>query len=110
MTAASPLAFPGARQLAGWWRLLAQRQPQAVWVGHLLLHHVEALVRVVHPRTLDRFHALVLQALTHSPDRTAPGVDRALHLGPQVLHRLLHGLAAEDLAAVGPGGEWAPTD
>lgn len=45
MTAVAPLTFPGTRALAGWWRLLAPRQPRAMWVAHLLLHRIEALVR-----------------------------------------------------------------
>ena len=44
MRAAPPLVFPSSRVLAGWWRQLAPFSPQSLTVGHLLLHHVEALV------------------------------------------------------------------
>src|SRR5262249_35580821 len=46
MMVSSSLAYPGSRSLAGWWRQLAPLHPRAVWLAHLLLHRVEALVRL----------------------------------------------------------------
>ncbi len=109
MTAAHPPVLPGSRILSGWWQALAPRRPQALWVGYLLFHHVEALVRVQRPQALDPFTLLVLQALSRASDRTVPGIDRLLHLGPRMLTRVLHGLAAERLAATEASGEWGPT-
>jgi hypothetical protein len=111
MTAGSPLlVFPGGRVVAGWWRQLAPARPRALWVGHFLLHRVEALVEVTRPAGLARFDRLLLRALTLAPNQTVPDLDARLHLGEQVLGRLLHGLRAEGLAEAGAGGGWAPTD
>jgi hypothetical protein len=109
MTAPAPLAFPGSRTLAGWWRQLTRLQPRGLWVGHLFLHRVEALVclaRTAHP---DPFHRLVLQALTLSPDAAVASLDDRLHLGRQVLGRVLSGLQSEGLAQSDPAGHWTPT-
>jgi hypothetical protein len=97
MTAAPPLAFPGGRVLAGWWRQLAPLRPRAFWVGHLFLHRVEALVETQRPGPLDSFSRLVLRALALTPDRTLAGVDAQLHLGPEVLHQVLGQLRGEGL-------------
>ena len=110
MTAGSPLVFPGGRVVAGWWRQLAPARPRALWVGHLLLHRVEALVEVTRAAGLDRFSRLLLRALTLTPNQTVPDLDTRLHLGPQVLGRVLHQLQAEGLAEAGAGGGWASTD
>jgi hypothetical protein len=109
MTAGSPLVFPGGRVVAGWWRQLAPPPPRALWVGHFLLHRVEALVEVTRAAGLDRFTRLLLQALTLTPNQTVPDLDARLHLGPQVLGRALHPLQAEGLAEPGAGGGWAST-
>jgi hypothetical protein len=63
MTVAAPLLFPGSRTLSGWWRQLAHWQPRGLWIGHLLLHRIEALVNVTRPRRLDPFMQFVLRAL-----------------------------------------------
>src|SRR5947209_4896883 len=108
--ASPPLAWPGGRVLAGWWRQLAPYRPESLWVAHLLLHHVEALVRVAQPISLDPFAVHVLRALALSVRQTAGDLDRRLHLGAPVVLRLLAGLAAEGLAAGEPGAGWAVTD
>ena len=108
MTAAAPLGFPGSRVVAGWWRQLAPLRPQALWVGHFLLQRVEALVEVSRPLYLDPFARLVLEALTLPGGRTPRELDARLHLGPQVVLRVLRRLEAEALAQPGPGDEWAP--
>jgi hypothetical protein len=117
MTAAASLAFPGTRKLAGWWRQLAPYRPQALWVGYLLLHHVEALVRLSHARRLDSFTHFLLKALAlngpappaASSAETLQRLDAHLHLGRQVLAQALRGLAAEGLAEAGPAGYWTLT-
>src|SRR5262245_16240507 len=108
MTVASPLAFPGGRVVAGWWRQLAASAtpPRSVAVGHLFLHEVEALVAVTRTTPLDSFRRLVLHALTLTPGKTAVELDAALHLGVQVLHRLLEQLQADGLARAEAGGRW----
>src|SRR5690242_5192064 len=103
MTAPSSLAFPGSRTLAGWWRQLAPLAPQAVWVGHLFLHRVEALVAAVSAQPLAALDRFVLQAVAAEDAvaaQPAAGnflkrLDTRLHLGEGFLQQALRGLAAE---------------
>jgi len=81
MTAAASVAFPPSRTLATWWSDLRPWQPIALWVRHLTLFRVEALVRVVSGHELDVVSRLALEALGHR---------HTLPLGPQLLHRI-HG-------------------
>jgi hypothetical protein len=116
MTGPSSLAFPGSRKLAGWWRQLAPFRPQALWVGHLALHEVEALVRVAQSSPLDPFTLLVLKGLAladfdappalQSGDEAVHRLNDSLHLGRQVVRRVLEGLQAEGLVESAPHGTW----
>src|SRR6516225_6397617 len=116
MTAAPSLAFPGGRKLAGWWRQLAAYRPLGLWVGHLLLHHVEAAVRLSHPRRPDPLTLFLLRALALAgpenegrpapPDAVLDRLDSRLHLGRQVLRQALRDLEAEGLAAPDASGRW----
>jgi hypothetical protein len=63
MVDVSALVFPASGVLAGWQRQLAARQPQALWIGHLFLQRVEALVQSATQQPLDRGAALLLQAV-----------------------------------------------
>ncbi len=86
MTAANPFSWPGSRALAGWWPLLQRWQPRAVWLHHLLLHRVEALVAVSGSPALDRLNLLLLESLTLADSASLAarlGLDAAL------LNRLL---------------------
>lgn len=107
MTRPPPLVFPTSRVLAGWWRQLSPLRPRCLWIGHLLLHRVEALAGVAHSVPLDPLDSLLLKALAVAPEATARGVDTCLHLGVQVVHRALHGLASQGLAEAGKPGEWS---
>jgi len=98
MTVPAPLAFPGSRTLAGWWRQLAPWQPRSLWVGHLLLHRVEALIRRTQLIRPEPLHRLVLKALDLVPGAALEQLDDRLHLGRQVLGQLLRRLQAEGLA------------
>jgi hypothetical protein len=109
MTAVAPLVFPSSRVLAGWWRQLAAHRPSALWVGHLLLHHVETLFAVPHAQRLDRFNLLVLKVLAQEPAPTAASIDRRLHLGRPLVLQLLRGLEGEGLARREAEDLWAPT-
>lgn len=108
MTAPAPLAFPGSRNLAAWWRQLTERQPQALWFGHLLLHRIEALVERGQAIIPEGLQLAVLKALTLYPGDTLQALDRRLHLGPQALRPLLNQLCADGLAQAVDAG-WAPT-
>lgn len=108
-------AFPDSRTLAGWWRHLAPWQPQELWVGHLLLHHVEALVRVVRRARLAEFDRHLLDAValgpqpvpTPAPNGVAPGVSLSdltavLHLEAALVRESLLPLERQGLIARGP--------
>jgi hypothetical protein len=115
MNAAPAPTFPGSRVLAGWWRQLTPYGPAEVWVGHLALHHVEALVELTRPCRPDPFALLVLNAVRLEHARAAPAgpflrrLDERLHLGPALLRQALKALEAEGLAAENCGGDWALT-
>jgi hypothetical protein len=109
MTAAAPLLSPGSRVVAGWWRSLTPWRPQALWLGSLAIHHVEALVRVADVHTVDRFRLLLLDALRKTPAGTAEGLEARLHLGTQFVNQALRGLAAEGLAHAPPSKHWSLT-
>lgn len=120
MTATAPLAFPGGRTLAGWWRQLTPLQPRQLWFGHLFLHRVEALVSLTRAQRLDALNHLILKALPlvdlrPRSEATAPPVsletlDSRLHLGRQVLQRVLVALRTEGLTQSDAAGEWQLTE
>lgn len=60
MSAAFVPSWPGSRVLLGWWRELSRYKPQQVWLSRLLIHRVEALVRVGCSRPLDSWHRALL--------------------------------------------------
>jgi hypothetical protein len=111
MSGAPSLAFPGSRKLAGWWRQLAPLKPQSLWVGHLLLHHVEALVRFALPCSLDGFTLFLLRALAlEEGEPVSPGaegrgslsrLESRLHVGRPVLRQALEELEREGLVQTG---------
>ncbi len=107
MTGNAPLVFPGGRILAGWWRQLAPWQPQALWVGHLLLHRVEALVGLTRARRADPFTLLTLKALASG--QTLASLEQCLHLERSLLRQVLRQLVADRLAEQGPADQWFPT-
>jgi hypothetical protein len=98
--------------LAGWWKQLGSLQPQALWIGHVVLHRVEALVAVQQPSRLDKLSRLALKALTLLAPAAAPTLpllNERLHLGPQVLRRLLHQLEVEGLVQADADARWTLT-
>jgi hypothetical protein len=112
MTVAAPLLFPGSRTLSGWWRQLDPWRPRALWVGHLLLHRVEALVELSRPRRTDPILQLVLRALRlddTADARTVPErleeVERLLHLERPLLAQVVRRLEAEGLIQT-RAGRW----
>jgi hypothetical protein len=108
MTAEGALPFPGSRTLASWGRQLAAWQPEALWVGHILLHRVEALVRGTVAVRLDPLPLLVLKSLTVTPGKSLPALQAQLHLDRQLLGRLLQSLHSAGLARSESG--WTSTD
>jgi hypothetical protein len=98
MTAALSLVYPGSRSLGEWWRQLVPLRPQTLWVAHLFLHRVEALVRLTKSYRPDRYSLLVLDALGLEIGQSVERLDGRLHLGSQFTGRFLAALAAEGLA------------
>jgi hypothetical protein len=109
MTAETSLAFPGARVLAGWWKQLAIYQPRALWIGHLLLHRVEALVSLQETSRLDSLALFVLKTLSLASWGTLDELESRLHLGLSLLHRVLCRLQSESLLESNAQGIWSLT-
>src|SRR5262245_54409143 len=107
MRPSTPLEFPGSRYVAGWWKQLAPLRPRALWVAHLLFHHVEALVRTSRPAALDPLTGLLLQAIR--PGETQAGLAARLGVAPQLAGRLLRQLHAEGLAQENCNHPWKLT-
>ena len=109
MRPAPPLVFPSSRVLAGWWRQLAPHAPRSLAVGHLFLHHVEALVLAERGPPLDPLAAFGLRALALLPSAAPAELEGRLNLGRQYLGRLLGDLASAGLAEADPAGRWRVT-
>jgi hypothetical protein len=108
MSAAFAPSWPGSRVLLGWWRELASRQPQQLWVSRLLLHRVESLVRVTHARSLDLWQRALLRLVharvPHGPSPESYLAD--LQLDRQVLSQLIHELTTAGLIHMNGAGTW----
>jgi hypothetical protein len=116
MTAATA-SWPGSRVLAGWWPSLGRWQPRSLWLHLLLLHRVEALVRLSRGAPLDRLNQLLLEALaTAQANPTADQLAPQLGLEASLVGRLLAelesaGLARKEAPPGEPWGDaWGPTD
>ncbi|MHB1424064.1 MAG: hypothetical protein ACYC3I_12880 [Gemmataceae bacterium] len=111
MSAAFVPSWPGSRVLLGWWRELAGRKPQQVRICRLLLHRVEALVRVRRALPLDRWQrALLSLASAHLPrggELTNSLSD--LRMDAQILGQLVRELAANGLLHQNGAGLWHMT-
>ncbi len=108
MRAVSPLVLPDSRALTGWWPQLASLSPRSVWVGRLLLHHVEALVTTTRPEPLDRLSTLLLQTLDSGPP-TLTELENRLALDRRFLTRLLVPLAVAGLVEQKGEASWLLT-
>jgi hypothetical protein len=97
MSAGLSVAFPGGRTLAAWWRQLAGYHPEALWVGYLAFHRLEALVCAVRPQRLPHFELLVLKALASAATPAIADAARRLQLDPGLLQRVLRHLQGEGL-------------
>ncbi len=97
MSSHPALAYPGGRTLAAWWRQLADRQTRLMWAGHLLLHHLEALIERNEQRRPDPIDLLILKVLLISPGGGLDRLDQSLHMGPQLLGQVLRNLERDGL-------------
>jgi DNA-binding MarR family transcriptional regulator len=103
MTGGSSLAFPGGRTLTAWWRQLAGHQPQALWVGYLTFHRLEALVCVLQPQSLPSFELLVLKAFALQPAAGNTALAAFLHLDAGLVGRVIRYLQSEGLVRAEAG-------
>jgi hypothetical protein len=110
MTVASALAFPGSRVIAGWWRQLEAVRPRAIWVGHLLLHHLEALARLEQPCPLDAVNRHLLEFLLLVPGQTAEHLAARLHVGRRLIGDLLREMAGDGLVCSDAASGWTVTE
>jgi hypothetical protein len=110
MTAVSPLVFPGSRTLASWWKQLAPLRPRALWVGHLLLHRVEALATLHLLSPLEQIFLFVMRALALAGKASLQDLDQRLHLGPPLLRQLLRQLQSDKLVGPEENGTWSLTE
>jgi hypothetical protein len=108
MTVGQPLAFPPSRTLAAWWRQLAAPPSHGVWVGDLLLHHLEALIQRTEQRRLNPLDLVVLKLLVMLRGADAGRLNQGLHMGPQLLAQTLQALARDGLAQE-QQGKWTIT-
>jgi len=101
MVDVSALTFPASAVLAGWQRQLAARQPQALWVGHLFLQRVEALVQTATQQPLERGAALFLQAVglseAASNEQALANLRDRLHFPEAMLRHELRNLESDGL-------------
>jgi hypothetical protein len=98
MTAGLPFPIPPDRVLSSWRRALADFQPRRLWLGQLLLHRVEALVRVARRREVEPVRLALLRQLAEAAPLEHLRVDR------DVLARLLQELSADGLIESGGDG------
>jgi hypothetical protein len=108
MTAVQPLVFPGSRVLAGWSRQLAVRQPQALWVGHLLLHRVETLAEWVEPCPLEPLCWFVLRGVHLAGAAPVEALNEQVQLGP-LLRQVLRSLESRSLVHTDAQECWSLT-
>jgi hypothetical protein len=107
MSAAFAPSWPGSRVLLGWWRELLGRHPRQMRLARLLLHRVEALVRVRRSRSLDRWqHALLHLASTRLPCGELISTLSDLQIDVQVLGQLVRELTAHGLLHRNGAGQW----
>jgi hypothetical protein len=109
MTPVSSLVFPGSRTLGGWWKHLVLLQPRAFWVGHLLLHRVEALAASHLLSRLDSLSLFVLRALALAGAGSLQDLDQRLHLGAPLLRQLLRQLESDKLVQREEAEGWSLT-
>lgn len=111
MSAVFTPSWPGSRVLLRWWRELAGRHPRQLRLSRLVLHRLEALVRVSRPRPLDSWqNALLHLASTRVPCGGAlekPFTD--LQVDMQLLGQLLRELTATGLLHRNGSGLWQMT-
>jgi hypothetical protein len=111
MSAALAPAWPGSRVLLGWWRELSARQPRQMRVGRLILHRVEALVRVCRFHALDRWQRSLLRLASTRVPINGELINslKDLQIDQQILGQLVRELTAYGLLHRNGAGKWQMT-
>jgi hypothetical protein len=109
MTSLPELAFPSNRTLADWWKHLAPLQPRALWAAHLLLHRVEAMVKVQKPAAVDPFAHHVLKVLAIVEPASREALEAGFPERSPLSFQVLRTLQAEDLISCSTTGSWSMT-
>jgi len=99
---APAVVWPSSRHVLGWWAELASLRPLRLWLCHLHLHHIEALVAAPRPCRLYPLPAALLRFL-EQPDTSAGELAKRLQLDEALVHQLLAGLASEGFIDSGSG-------
>lgn len=111
MTVATAPVFPSSRVLAGWWKDLAAWEPERLWVGHLLLHRLEAQVDVAKASPLDPVSGFVLETLALQSESSLEALASTLLLPRPFLQRMLEQLNQCSLIRRGePPQTWRVTE
>src|SRR5437879_3698981 len=97
MSVGASLAYPGGRTLAAWSRQLAGLHPEALWVGYLTFHRLEAPVCALRSHQLPPLELFVLRALALQPAAELAALAGLLHLDPQLIGRVIRYLDGEGL-------------
>lgn len=109
MSAASAPPWPGSRVVLGWWRQLSGRQPRQLWISHLLIHGLEALVRVRRAQPLDPWQRAFLHLLDARTGSNPKSAFDDLQMDRQILARLLRQLMDTGLVRTNGSGAWELT-
>lgn len=111
MSAAFASSWPGSRVLLGWWRELARRKPQQLRLSRLVLHRVEALVRVARSRPLDHWQRGLLSLASTRVPRPDELINSLtdLQMDVQILGQLVRELTAAGLLERNGAGVWRMT-
>ncbi len=104
---APAVAWPTSRHVLGWWNSVANFHPRRLWLSHLRLHHVEALVAAARPCHMLPLPATLLR-IVDLMDGSAEDLSGQLHLDATLLRQMLQGLAEEGLIQT-TGGRCALT-
>jgi hypothetical protein len=90
MSLVTSLPFPSGRTLAGWGKQLASLEPLSWWVGHVLVHRVEAAVSADESLPLSPENHFILQTLDrHSRAASLAELEKEIHLPAPLLGQIL---------------------
>jgi len=104
------LAYPSNRELVGLWRELNLGTTQCVWLGHVPLHHVEALVEVRAHLQIPSLLTTALRALQVVEPATAQDLDRCWPVGAGLIAAQLQRLTEFGLVEPVNSGAWQLTE